>query len=257
MASGDDRYIPPPAQTFQDVDERLRDIWEVLHTLEGRTGTVAIRESMTISGDLDVSGDITATGTVELSDHLQVNLRPRSADLSLSPPVSGTSDSSIYYDFSADRLRVSENQRAYQDLVMYEACRVTNSANISIPDSTITNVTFDTEQFDTAGMHSTSSNTHKITIPVDGIYATGACLSWVANATGIREMAIQVNGSTIVDETVQASTGGQLTTQNVKTIWKCTAGDVLTTVAYQTSGGALSLFAFLTMSPAFWAVRLI
>jgi hypothetical protein len=50
------------------------------------------------------------------------------------------------------------------------ACRVYNNANISISDISLTTVTFNSERYDTASMHSTSSLTSRITIPVAGLY---------------------------------------------------------------------------------------
>ncbi len=50
------------------------------------------------------------------------------------------------------------------------ACRVSNSANISIPHVTQTLATYDTENMDTDNMHSTSVNTGRITFNTAGIY---------------------------------------------------------------------------------------
>lgn len=50
------------------------------------------------------------------------------------------------------------------------ACRVYNSANESIASGAPTTVTFDTELFDTDSMHSTVSNTSRITINTAGVY---------------------------------------------------------------------------------------
>lgn len=51
------------------------------------------------------------------------------------------------------------------------ACRIYNSANLSIPDSTETLLTFNSERYKTvASMHSTSTNTGRIVVPDAGIY---------------------------------------------------------------------------------------
>lgn len=50
------------------------------------------------------------------------------------------------------------------------ACRVTHSTTQSLTDNTEASVTFDTESYDTAALHSTVTNPTRITIPVAGIY---------------------------------------------------------------------------------------
>ena len=47
----------------------------------------------------------------------------------------------------------------------YVGCSLSNSASQSISNATQTTVTFDTEQWDTDGIHSTSSNTGRFTVP--------------------------------------------------------------------------------------------
>jgi hypothetical protein len=48
-------------------------------------------------------------------------------------------------------------------------CRVYNTGNIS-PYSSLSAITWDNENFDTDGMHSTSTNTNRITVTTAGIY---------------------------------------------------------------------------------------
>ena len=48
------------------------------------------------------------------------------------------------------------------------SCNVYNNANISIATGTNTALTFNSERYDNAAMHSTSSNTQRITAPTGG-----------------------------------------------------------------------------------------
>ena len=48
------------------------------------------------------------------------------------------------------------------------SCRAYNNANISMTSGAATAVTLNSERFDNAAMHSTSSNTSRITVPTGG-----------------------------------------------------------------------------------------
>lgn len=50
------------------------------------------------------------------------------------------------------------------------ACRVYNSSNISCADAAVTTLTFNSERFDTDNMHSTVSQTSRITFNTAGVY---------------------------------------------------------------------------------------
>ena len=58
--------------------------------------------------------------------------------------------------------------------------RVHNSANISVSDSTWTSMTFDSERYDTDSIHSTASNTSRLTCVTAGKYLIIATLFLVA-----------------------------------------------------------------------------
>ena len=49
-------------------------------------------------------------------------------------------------------------------------------------------VTFDTERFDTDTIHSTSTNTSRLTINTGGKYLIGGAVTFTANATGQRQL---------------------------------------------------------------------
>ena len=67
----------------------------------------------------------------------------------------------------------------------------------TITDTTDTVLTADTELYDLDTMHSTSSNTSRITITTAGKYRFGASLYWNENnSTGRRIQRFLVNGST-------------------------------------------------------------
>lgn len=137
------------------------------------------------------------------------------------------------------------------------ACRVYNSANISHTTSgTAQALTFDSERFDRLAMHSTSSNTSRITIPTGwgGIYQIGASVAFTANATGYRQISIKVNGSTDIVFQNAPTTGSAINHRlSAQTIYYLNAGDYIEVYANQTSGGALNILAQGNHTPEFYA----
>ena len=77
---------------------------------------------------------------------------------------------------------------------------LTKSASQNIVGNTETAVTWDTENFDVGGYHSTSSNTERITIPSGkaGYYQFNTYLGWEADGTsGLRSLQLHKNGTMI------------------------------------------------------------
>ena len=134
-------------------------------------------------------------------------------------------------------------------------CRVYNSAAFS-HTSTGNNVavTFDSERRDTDTMHSTATNTSRITFTTAGFYAVGGHVEFAANATGVRGIAIRLGGATYIAADNRLSTGGALGTQmSIATRYAFAAGDYVELMAYQSSGGNLNINAAGNFSPEFWA----
>lgn len=119
---------------------------------------------------------------------------------------------------------------------------VRNSGTQSIPNSAYTVVTFDTEDVDTDGLHSTSSNTGRLTARVPGYYRVWCNLQYAANATGTRAGRVRKNGATLLytlptalsTAAVDATIGGSFVVQLVAT-------EYVELEAFQDSGGALNI----------------
>ena len=264
MPNTDDRYIPTlqasttgqPTVSLTNAQEELRKIWEVVHSLEGRLGTIALRDSVTVAGDLTATGDISAGGSVTLGDSLTITERPF-INSSRTPDLSASGSVNFFFDRVTDRLRSSENARAYQDVLMYEGTRVTRAAAQTIPDDTETAISWDTQIFDTADVWSLASPT-AIVFPYTGIYLLGAQIAWAANTTGYRSLRLVLNGGdAIAVDTVDApATLG--TAQSVVTLWQVAAtSDFIEAVVRQNSGGNLDAEVNAQYSPIIWAIRLI
>jgi hypothetical protein len=133
-------------------------------------------------------------------------------------------------------------------------CRVYNSAAISHTTSgTFQALTFDSERFDPSGMHSTSSNTSRITVPRAGKYLIGATIRFALSATGARQVRLRVNGATTIAQCNTAAYSGLEMVLNISTVYQLAANDYVEVLAWQDTGGALNLQASAEESPEFWA----
>ena len=129
-------------------------------------------------------------------------------------------------------------------------CRVYNSANISIPDSTNTALTFNSERYDTDTMHSTAVNTGRITFTTAGKYHVATSLTFAANSSGVRLAFIRLNGATTIARHSHPGDTGDL---SFGTDYSFAAADYVEVLVYQTSSGALNVSAAGNYSPEFSA----
>lgn len=136
--------------------------------------------------------------------------------------------------------------------------RVYNSANISIPNATPTVLTFNSERFDSGNLHSTSSNTGRLTAPITGLHDICAHVLYAANITGRRETTLRLNGTTVIaiDERQTVTVAGVFTAVSISAHYQLAAGDYVEVVVFQDSGGALNVTTAGNYSPEFSMVRL-
>jgi hypothetical protein len=111
------------------------------------------------------------------------------------------------------------------------AVRVTNATSQNVPSSTLTTLSFDSELFDTASMHSTSSSPELLTAPVDGVYEVSAWLQWGFGGTiddpprSLSAIIVASNGSRVADsETISQATN---TVQNLSGLLQLSAGNTV------------------------------
>lgn len=120
-------------------------------------------------------------------------------------------------------------------------CKVTHTANQSLSNNNTTALIFNSDRWDTDGMHSTASNTNRITIQTAGKYRIYGHVRFTSNATGHRFLSIRLNGtSTLSNMYINANTTGDSDLQ-VYHEHNCSAGDYFELLARQTSGGALNV----------------
>lgn len=137
------------------------------------------------------------------------------------------------------------------------ACRVYNDANFTHnSNGNYLAVTFNSERWDVSGMHSTSSNTSRITFALGGWYLVGGGIGWDANATGVRELAIRLGGSTYIAANQIDNFTANYQYMTISTLYYFAATNYIELMAYQNSGGNLAIIAAASYTPEFWAMRL-
>ena len=119
----------------------------------------------------------------------------------------------------------------------FAGCSLVDSNQQTIATATNTALTWDTEDFDTDGFHSTSSNTSRITIPSGkgGYYLFTGTVAWDDNATGFREVTLFKNGTKVRRFTSKPN--DQYPSQIVTAILSLVATDYVEMYVYQDSGG--------------------
>ena len=121
------------------------------------------------------------------------------------------------------------------------ACRVTETANQSLTNNTLTDLTFGSETYDTDAMHSTSSLTERITISTAGLSLVNGYATF-ATDTDITEVLLRilVDGTTDIGQHRVAGTLSGFEILSVTGVYKFTAAQYVTLNARQvnTSAGA-------------------
>lgn len=132
------------------------------------------------------------------------------------------------------------------------SARVYRSSNQSISDATATILLFDSERYDTASLHSTVSNTGRLTAPIAGKYLITCGLEFASNVNGRREIRLLVNGSTIIAQDIRGgSISGITSPMMLTTVYSLAANDYVEVEVYQNRGGSLNVLASGNYSPEF------
>jgi hypothetical protein len=116
----------------------------------------------------------------------------------------------------------------------------------SIPNATWTAVTFSDEAWDTNSFHSTSTNTSRITIPAGlaGKYELNLRGFFAASATGVRYIAVYLNGVSVRTNYYPANAADFEIALSTKI--NLVASDYVEMYVFQNSGGSLNFTASAT-----------
>lgn len=139
----------------------------------------------------------------------------------------------------------------------FVGARVLNSANITLTTGVLKLLTFDSERYDNDTIHSTSTNTGRLTTQTEGYYTIVGNARWAANATGQRFLDIKLNGTTFIGiQSLDTTTGGFPAVTVTTTIYFLSVGDYVELHAFQNSGGNLDVVNFGNYSPEFMMHRM-
>lgn len=117
--------------------------------------------------------------------------------------------------------------------------KVYRSTNQSIPDSSATEVEYDTEVYDEGGFW-TVDFPKRLTAPYDGVYAVTFYADFNSNNVGDRRATVNENGGVTVS-LVRTPTTGKATAMTLTLTLKLTAGDYVEYALTQTSTAALNV----------------
>jgi hypothetical protein len=121
-------------------------------------------------------------------------------------------------------------------------CRAYATGTQSLANSTVTAITLGSESYDTDTMHSTVSNTSRITFTTAGVYSLIGEATFDINATGTRDIYLFLNGTTRISEATAPSSGASTYSQlQVGAQYSFAANDYVEMYAWQNSGGSLNL----------------
>jgi hypothetical protein len=215
-----------------------------LFLLLGGGTAVALHGSNTVFSDDIVNGqvktqdinDTNGVGSADVRDDTLENGGLQAADLR--PDSVGSSE---VIDGS---LGTSELSSAIP------AARVTNAADEFTRDRIGESLPFDSEHYDTAGMHTTTNNS-RLTAPVKGIYALSASVTWSSDPDGSRFVGLKKNGDTFVAAQTQPAIAGNPTDQEVSQQVLLQRGDYVEVKVHQFSGNPLAVIKFSETSPEF------
>ena len=123
------------------------------------------------------------------------------------------------------------------------ACRVYNTASQSIANGSHIMLTFDSERYDTDTMHSTVTNTSRVTMTTAGVYIVTGHAVFAANATGTRQLTLRINGTTFIAITSFPNRGVNTVEMSIAAVYKFAATNYVELGMFQDSGGALNSLA--------------
>lgn len=130
-------------------------------------------------------------------------------------------------------------------VALYKSCSLYKAAAQSLPPNTIQACVFDTEYFDDSGWHSNSTNNTRITVDFTGRVRFNAECYFVPTAACVLRLYLYKNGSqigtNIADQVLSGSTN---VTLHLDHTVECTSGDYFEIMAFQNSGAAANITAY-------------
>jgi len=124
-----------------------------------------------------------------------------------------------------------------------QGAAVYHNANQLIPHNVAVTLAFNSERYDTDGIHDTAVNNSRLTCRTAGKYLIGTLLRWEAKAAGGRCVYLVLNGAPRIGiSEMQAVTyAGWNTSHCLFRVWDFAVGDYVQVVVYQDSGAGINI----------------
>lgn len=113
----------------------------------------------------------------------------------------------------------------------------------NISTGSTTAITFDSEVYDTYAGHNNSTNNTRYTAQVAGYYLMAGCIAYSANANGVRQAKLRLNGTDIKGSAVElfASNASNLTTVATSTVIQfMNVNDYVEVAGWQNAGATVA-----------------
>lgn len=133
--------------------------------------------------------------------------------------------------------------------------RVYNNANQNANSGAYTHLTFNSESYDNAGVHSVSSNTDRLSMSAAtvGKWLFGGCVYGAANATGYRYGSLFIDKANALVEATCPSMGAVLAYALTPVgAYEASSTNYFTLAAWQDTGAALTIFSGTTNLWGMW-----
>jgi hypothetical protein len=130
-------------------------------------------------------------------------------------------------------------------------CRVYNNTAITIPHNTDTALTFNSERYDTDTIHTTGSNTNRLTCKTAGVYSITGHVQFEGNGTGHRTVFLRLNGSTDIGRINQVALTSPPQRMAITTHYDLSVNDYVEILVHQNSVGDLDIQSVSNTSPEF------
>ncbi len=134
---------------------------------------------------------------------------------------------------------------------VYHSAAQTIASNLTA----FTALAFNSEREDTDSMHDPVTNNTRLTCNTAGTYVISGHVLFASNATGVRRLAIRLNGATYLAGTDAAAMSGAPMRLGVATVFPLSAGDYVELLVAQNSGGDLNVNTNAAQSPEFAMCR--
>lgn len=139
----------------------------------------------------------------------------------------------------------------------FASCRVYHSANQAIATGAGGGtLNFDSERWDTDGLHDKVTLNNTIFINRTGKWAVGVGIRYEFNAAGYRGVQLVKNGTIVIGSSIVQAAPVNPTDLGVHVIYEFIAGEYVSIFTSQNSGGNLNVVAAADQSPEFWVHRL-